>query len=99
MSEPTADELSGPAVRDLGVGATSDRRSTSVRRRVPSRVLAESLATGKGLGFPVTQAASQLQYDTVWAMVVVTTVVSLALYTLAQAPERVVSASLGVTAP
>ena len=32
-------------------------------------------------------------------MVVVTTVVSLVLYTLAQAPERVVSASLGVTAP
>jgi hypothetical protein len=30
-------------------------------------------------------------------MVVVTTVVSLVLYTLAQAPERVVSASLGVT--
>jgi hypothetical protein len=28
-----------------------------------------------------------------------TTVVSLVLYTLAQAPERVVSASLGVTAP
>lgn len=32
-------------------------------------------------------------------MVVVTTVVSLVLYTLAEAPERVVSASLGVTAP
>jgi hypothetical protein len=31
-------------------------------------------------------------------MVVVTTVVSLVLYTLAQAPERMVSASLGVTA-
>lgn len=29
----------------------------------------------------------------------VTTVVSLAMYILAQAPERVVSASLGVTAP
>jgi hypothetical protein len=32
-------------------------------------------------------------------MVVVTTVVPLVLYTLAQAPERVVSGSLGVTAP
>lgn len=32
-------------------------------------------------------------------MVVVTTFVSLVLYILAQAPERVVSASLGVTAP
>jgi hypothetical protein len=32
-------------------------------------------------------------------MVVVTTVVSLVLYTLAQALERVVSANLGVTAP
>jgi hypothetical protein len=32
-------------------------------------------------------------------MMVVTTVVSLVLYTLVQAPERVVSASLGVTAP
>jgi len=57
------------------------------------------LATGKGLAFAVTQAASQLQYDTVWAMVGVTTVVPLVLYTLAQALERVVSASLGVTAP
>ena len=32
-------------------------------------------------------------------MVVVTTAVSLVLYTLAQAPERVVGASLGVAAP
>ena len=56
------------------------------------------MATGKGLAFAVTEAASQLQYETVWAMVVVTTVVSLALYTLAQALERVVSASQGVTA-
>jgi hypothetical protein len=32
-------------------------------------------------------------------MVVVTTVVSLVLYTLAQVPQRVVTASLGVTAP
>jgi len=71
----------------------------SVPGAITGALLAESLATGKGLGFAVTQAASQLQYDTVWAMVVVTTVVSLVLYTLAQALERVVSASLGVTAP
>jgi hypothetical protein len=32
-------------------------------------------------------------------MVVVTTVVSLVLYTLVQAPERLVGASHGVTAP
>jgi hypothetical protein len=32
-------------------------------------------------------------------MVVITTVVSLVLYTLAQAPERVVTASLGVPVP
>lgn len=43
-------------------------------------------------------SASQLQYGTVWAMVVVATVVSRVLYTLAQALERLVSASLGDTA-
>jgi hypothetical protein len=41
-------------------------------RCLTGALLTESLATGKGLGFAVTQAASQLQYDTVWAMVVVT---------------------------
>lgn len=69
----------------------------SVPGAMTGALLAEALATGHGLGYDVTQAASQGQYDAVWAMVAVTTVVSLVLYLLAQLLERWVMAEMGLT--
>lgn len=68
----------------------------SVPGAITGALLAEALATGHGLGYDVTQQAAQGQYDAVWAMVAVTTVVSLALYLLAQLAERLVMAEMGL---
>lgn len=68
----------------------------SVPGAMTGALLAEALATGHGLGYDVTQAAAQGQYDAVWAMVAVTTVVSLALYLAAQLLERLVLARMGM---
>lgn len=71
----------------------------SVRISVPGAItgalLAEWLVTGHGLGSLVVNAAGQSQNNLVWACVVVVTVVSLALYTVAQVAESLVLARHG----
>lgn len=66
----------------------------SVRIAVPGSMtgalLAEWLATGKGIGYAVVSAAARSQIGKVWALVVVITLVSLLLYLLAQLVEAVV---------
>ena len=66
----------------------------SVRISVPGAItgalIAEWLATGQGIGYGVVSALGRAQNDKVWALVVVVTVVSLVLYTLAQAVESIV---------
>lgn len=66
----------------------------SVRIAVPGAMtgalLAEWLATGKGIGYAVVSAANRSQNSRVWALVVVITLVALALYLLAQLVEAFV---------
>lgn len=71
----------------------------SVRIAVPGSMtgalLAEWLATGKGIGYAVVSAAARSQIGKVWALVVVITLVSLLLYLLAQLVEAAVLSRFG----
>jgi ABC-type nitrate/sulfonate/bicarbonate transport system permease component len=58
-------------------------------------VLAEWLATGKGLGALMLNSTTTSRYDTLWAAVVVITVVSILVYTVIAIAESVVLALLG----
>ena len=62
-------------------------------------LIAEWLATGQGIGYGVVSALGRAQNDKVWALVVVVTVVSLVLYTVAQALENLVLARTGTLPP
>jgi ABC-type nitrate/sulfonate/bicarbonate transport system permease component len=55
-------------------------------------LLAEWLATGKGLGYLMLQAVSLFQNDRLWAAVAIVTVASVLAYNLISAVERVVLA-------
>lgn len=74
----------------------------SVRIAVPGAMtgalLAEWLATGRGIGYAVVSAASRSQINRVWALVVVITLVSLLLYLVAQLVEAAVLSRFGRTA-
>lgn len=74
----------------------------SVRIAVPGAMtgalLAEWLATGRGVGYAVVSAASRSQINRVWALVVVITLVSLLLYLLAQLVEAAVLDRFGAPA-
>ncbi len=71
----------------------------SIRIAVPGSMtgalLAEWLATGKGIGYAVVSAAGQSQIGKVWALVVVITLVSLLLYLVAQVIEAAVLSRFG----
>lgn len=71
----------------------------SVRIAVPGSMtgalLAEWLATGKGIGYAVISAAGRSQIGKVWALVVVITLVSLLLYLIAQLVEAAVLSRFG----
>lgn len=71
----------------------------SVRIAVPGAMtgalLAEWLATGKGIGYAVVSAAGRSQNSRVWALVVVITLTSLLLYLVAQLVEAVVLSRFG----
>jgi ABC-type nitrate/sulfonate/bicarbonate transport system permease component len=73
----------------------------SVRIAVPASMtgalLAEWLATGKGIGYAVISAAGRSQIGKVWALVVVITLVSLLLYLVAQIVEAAVLSRFGQT--
>ena len=67
----------------------------SVPGAITGALIAEWLATGQGIGFAVVSAAGQSKNNEVWALVIVVTVVSLVLYTLAQVLESFVLARYG----
>ena len=67
----------------------------SVPGAITGALIAEWLATGEGIGFAVVSAAGQSKNNEVWALVIVVTVVSLVLYTLAQVLESFVLARYG----
>lgn len=53
-------------------------------------LLAEWLATGKGMGYLLLSATTRSAFDQLWAGTVVTTAIAVSLYTLADALERAV---------
>lgn len=71
----------------------------SIRIAVPGAMtgalLAEWLATGKGIGYAVVSAAGRSQNGRVWALVVVITLTSLLLYLAAQLLEALVLSRFG----
>lgn len=71
----------------------------SIRIAVPGAMtgalLAEWLATGKGIGYAVVSAAGRSQNSRVWALVVVITLTSLLLYLIAQLVEALVLSRFG----
>jgi ABC-type nitrate/sulfonate/bicarbonate transport system permease component len=61
-------------------------------------MLAEYLASGKGLGYGILRDAQTFSYDSVWASVAILTFVSVVVYYLVQAAESVVLARFSVAA-
>ncbi|WP_249670604.1 MULTISPECIES: ABC transporter permease [Cellulomonas] len=70
----------------------------SVPGAITGALIAEWLATGGGIGYGVVSAVGRAQNTKVWALVVVVTVASLVLYTLAQLLEQWVLSRFGPAA-
>ena len=70
----------------------------SVPGAITGALIAEWLATGGGIGYGVVSAVGRAQNTKVWALVVVVTLTSLVLYTLAQLLEQWVLARFGPAA-
>jgi ABC-type nitrate/sulfonate/bicarbonate transport system permease component len=81
-------------LRKVGFPTALPALFASVRIAVPGALtgalLAEWLATGKGIGYAVVSAANRSQNARVWALVVVVTLTALVLYLLAQLLEAAV---------
>lgn len=92
-----ASELS--VLRRLQVPYAIPALFTSARIAAPGAllgaILAEWLATGKGLGYIMVTSSSESQYALLWATIVIITVVSVLLYNLVGVVERQVAASFG----
>ncbi|MGY1802340.1 ABC transporter permease [Blastococcus sp. SYSU D00922] len=86
-------------LRKVGFPTALPALFASVRIAVPGALtgalLAEWLATGKGIGYAVVSAASRSQNGRVWALVVVVTVTALVLYLVAQLVEAAVLSRFG----
>jgi ABC-type nitrate/sulfonate/bicarbonate transport system permease component len=62
-------------------------------------LIAEWLATGKGIGYTILQAGALSDYNGLWARVVLVTLYSILLYKLVGVIERVVMNRFGAVAP
>lgn len=86
-------------LRKVGFPSALPALFASIRIAVPGSMtgalLAEWLATGKGVGYAVVSAAARSQIGKVWALVVVITLVSLLLYLIAQLVEAAVLSRFG----
>jgi ABC-type nitrate/sulfonate/bicarbonate transport system permease component len=86
-------------LRKVGFPSALPALFASVRIAVPGALtgalLAEWLATGKGIGYAVVSAAGRSQNARVWALVVVITLTALLLYLLAQLVETAVLTRFG----
>ncbi|MCD0451518.1 ABC transporter permease subunit [Actinocorallia sp. API 0066] len=75
---------------------------TSARISAPGAIigamLAEWLATGKGIGYRMLQDVSTFESDNLWTCVVVITLASLVIYSLISVVENIVLARFGRTA-
>jgi ABC-type nitrate/sulfonate/bicarbonate transport system permease component len=90
---------SGQVARKVMLPSALPALFASARIGVPSALigamLAEWLATGKGLGYAMLQDISTFEYDHLWSAVVVLTLVSVVLYYAVAALEAVVLARFG----
>ena len=86
-------------MRKVGFPSALPAFFASVRIAIPGAMtgalLAEWLATGKGIGYAVVSAASRSQNGRTWALVVVVTLTALLLYLVAQLVEAVVLSRFG----
>ena len=85
-------DVVGSLVRD------ADDFSRVTYESLTGALLAEWLATGKGIGYAVVSAAGRSQNARVWALVVVVSVTALLLYLVAQVVETAVLSRFGRTA-
>ncbi len=87
------------ALRTVDLPSSMPSFFAAVRISVPGAItgalIAEWLATGDGIGYGVVSALGRAQNTLVWALVVVITLVSLVLYTIAQVVEASVLARYG----
>lgn len=88
------------AIRKAAMPSAVPSLFAAVRISVPGAItgalLAEWLATGRGMGATIQLAIPRAQFDALWANVVVVTVVSLVLYNLVRVLESVVLARMGM---
>jgi len=87
------------ALRKVAFPSALPALFAAVRISVPGAItgalIAEWLATGKGIGYGTVSAVGRAENTKVWALVVVITIVSLVLYTIAQVVESFVLARFG----
>lgn len=69
----------------------------SVPGAITGALLAEWLATGRGIGGSIGSFMPQAQFNAIWASVVVVTLTALVFYNLAQIIENVVLARMGMS--
>jgi ABC-type nitrate/sulfonate/bicarbonate transport system permease component len=90
---------SGAVLRKVALPAALPSLFASARIAAPAAllgaVLAEWLATGKGLGALMLNSTTTSRYDTLWAAVVVFTVASIAVYGVISVIETAVLARFG----
>jgi ABC-type nitrate/sulfonate/bicarbonate transport system permease component len=90
---------SGQVLRKVALPAALPSLFASARIAAPAAllgaVLAEWLATGKGLGALMLNSTTTSRYDTLWASVVVFTVVSIAVYGIIAIAETAVLTRFG----
>ena len=90
---------SGQVLRKVALPAALPSLFASARIAAPAAllgaVLAEWLATGKGLGALMLNSTTTSRYDTLWASVVVFTVVSAAVYAVIAVAETAVLTRFG----
>jgi ABC-type nitrate/sulfonate/bicarbonate transport system permease component len=89
----------GQVLRKVALPAALPSLFASARIAAPAAllgaVLAEWLATGKGLGALMLNSTTTSSYDTLWAAVVVFTLVSVAVYAVISAVETLVLTRFG----
>ena len=87
------------ALRKVAIPSALPNLFAAVRISVPGAVIGamlyEWLFSGRGLGSEIFRANSQVQYDKLWAIVVVVTFTSILLYTLVSILETLVLAKWG----
>jgi ABC-type nitrate/sulfonate/bicarbonate transport system permease component len=90
------------AFRKVALPSSLPAFFTALRISIPGALtgalLAEWLATGRGIGYEIISSVSRARYDAVWAAVVAVTLSSLVLYGVVSVIESAVMRRMGKTA-